>query len=311
MPATEKGFFRYLPVGKTDRDWGMFVPTAGHTKIQPHTQYPPSQHPSGYHFSWRDGRVLQEFQLVYLTRGGGLFESAASRPQRVKAGNLFLLFPGVWHRYAPDQHTGWDEYWVGLDGDYPRRLVAKGFFSPRTPVLDPGHDESLLGLFTQVIELIRDEPPAYQQLAGALAMQILAQVLARIRLRDAGNPQADPIIRKAKCYLMENLDRSLDMEQVARDLHVGYSWLRHTFRRYTGLSPAQYHLQLRVKWASHLLSNSSASVKEVAARLGFESPYYFSRLFKKKTGLAPEAWRRRDAVKPRRGKKSETHMRPT
>ncbi|HEY3322173.1 MAG TPA: AraC family transcriptional regulator [Planctomycetota bacterium] len=304
MSANDRGFFRYLPVGKADQDWGIFVPDAGHTKIRQHTPYPPSQHPNGYHFSWREGRILQEFQLVYVTRGGGVFESAASSPQRVKAGNLFLLFPGVWHRYAPDQHTGWDEYWIGLDGDYPRRLVAKGFFSPRNPVLDPGHDESLLALFTQAIELIRDESPGYQQLAGALAMQILAQVFARTRVRAANNPQADPIIRKTKCYLMENLDRNLSMEQVARELHVGYSWLRHTFRRYTGLSPAQYHLQLRIKWASHLLSNSASSIKEISARLGFESPYYFSRLFKKKTGLAPEVWRRRNAAKPRCEKRS-------
>jgi AraC-like DNA-binding protein len=78
---------------------------------------------------------------------------------------------------------------------------------------------------------------------------------------------------------------------VARELNVSYSRFRALFRRCTGLSPAQYHLQLRIRRACELLEGSALRIKEVADRLGFESPYYFSRLFKKKTGVSPEAWR--------------------
>jgi AraC-like ligand binding domain len=46
----------------------------------------------------------------------------------VDAGQVIFLFPGVWHRYRPDEKTGWDEHWVGFDGDVARRWVRNNFF---------------------------------------------------------------------------------------------------------------------------------------------------------------------------------------
>jgi transcriptional regulator GlxA family with amidase domain len=64
------------------------------------------------------------------------------------------------------------------------------------------------------------------------------------------------------------------------------------FAHHTGLSPHQYRLQVRLGRARTLLSETALSVKEVAFRCGFESEHYFSRLFRRKTGVAPGRWRR-------------------
>jgi len=59
------------------------------------------------------------------------------------------------------------------------------------------------------------------------------------------------------------------------------------FKRYTGLSPAQYFLQLKLNKAKDLLLNTSMSIKEISVITGFESQYYFSRFFKKRIGMSP------------------------
>jgi AraC-like DNA-binding protein len=305
MPNADAGFFRYPPVSPMDEAWGVFVPTAGYQRIGPGSPYPPARHPEGYQFAWERGRVLQQFVLVYITRGEGVFESATAGRRRIRAGNLFLLFPGEWHRYAPDRRTGWDEYWVSLDGAWPRQLLEKGFFTPRAAVLDPGDDEVLLELFIRLVDLLRDDPVGFHQLAGAAAVQILSRLHAASLLRSAGGDAADPLVRRAKCLLVENSERAISVRQVARELNVSYSRFRALFRRCTGLSPAQYHLQLRIRRACQMLEVGALRIKEVADRLGFESPYYFSRLFKKKTGVSPEAWRTRS----RRGRPSRARRR--
>jgi AraC-like DNA-binding protein len=58
------------------------------------------------------------------------------------------------------------------------------------------------------------------------------------------------------------------------------------------MTPYQYYMQLKIKKAAELLEQKDASIKEVAYSLGFEDQYYFSRFFKKKTGVAPSAWRK-------------------
>jgi AraC-like DNA-binding protein len=80
---------------------------------------------------------------------------------------------------------------------------------------------------------------------------------------------------------------------MADELNINYSAFRKAFKKYTGLSPMQYHTALRMKQALYLLANSDLSIKEISFNLGFCSIFYFSKLFKEKTGMTPGAYRRK------------------
>ena len=81
------------------------------------------------------------------------------------------------------------------------------------------------------------------------------------------------------------------LPELAHRLGVSYTWFRRMFVHHTGLSPHQYRIQIKLGRARTLLSETALTVKEVAFRCGFESEHYFSRLFKRKTGVAPREWR--------------------
>lgn len=66
MPRGIQTFFRYFPISDRDRLWGLYLTTAGESRIPPGSPYPPTGHPGGYHFDWRRGRNLREFQFVYI-----------------------------------------------------------------------------------------------------------------------------------------------------------------------------------------------------------------------------------------------------
>jgi transcriptional regulator GlxA family with amidase domain len=93
-------------------------------------------------------------------------------------------------------------------------------------------------------------------------------------------------------YFRENLNSNVNIEELAGDLNVGYSYFRQMFRKYTGISPTQYHLSLRIQKAKDLLVSTNQSFKEIAIDLGFESYFYFSRIFKDKTGQSPLEFRK-------------------
>jgi len=65
------------------------------------------------------------------------------------------------------------------------------------------------------------------------------------------------------------------------------------FKKYTGVSPAQYHLQLRIIRAKELLVSTDKNISEIGIQLGFQNVYHFSMLFKKKTGMSPSEFRKR------------------
>jgi AraC-like DNA-binding protein len=83
----------------------------------------------------------------------------------------------------------------------------------------------------------------------------------------------------------------IDLKNLSAQLHVSYTWFRRSFLQHTGLSPHQYHLQLKIARARKLLSDSSLTIQQTAYQAGFESEQYFCRLFKNKTGLTPGQWR--------------------
>lgn len=290
MSVLPEEFFRYLPIGEREIQWDLYITGTGSSGVPPGGRYPRSVHPDLYQFVADRGRVLPEYQILYITRGEGVFESEPSGKREVKAGNVLLLFPGVWHRYRPSRRTGWDEYWVSYNGDYARRLAERGFISPQAPLLNTGLDDAILNPYLSLLDRVRREPPGYQQLIAANTMEILAAALAAVQTSRTGD-RVTAAIREAKIILTQRTEEVVDMERLAASLHMSYAHFRRLFKQQTGLSPYQYHLQLRIHRAREMLHGTTLSVRQVAARLNFQTSYHFSKIFKKKTGMSPSQWR--------------------
>lgn len=294
-----KYFQRYLPLSDEMRQRGFYVIAGGYTLIAPHTSYPPSIHPSDHDFRWQAGRTLQEYQIVYITRGSGNFESRSGGKQRIEPGTLFALLPGEWHRYSPDPDTGWDEYWVAFQGEFAAQALGECNITATNPVAKIGINDQLVAEYMGIVEELREESAGHQHIIAARTHLIMALASALALRRNFEGTEVGYVIERAKCLMMERIDQPLNMENLADNLNVGYSWFRRMFRQYTGLSPAQYHLQLRLNRARELLGTTTLSIASISQKLGFESPEYFARIFKAKTGCSPRRYRTLTEVQTR------------
>ncbi len=286
-----KHFYRYLPLSDEVRQQNLYVLAGGYTFIPPHSPYPPLPHPTDHDFRWQLGRTLQEYQIIYITRGKGVFESRRGGRRAIEAGALFMLFPGEWHRYSPDLETGWDEYWVAFHGTTAAQMVAEFPLSPTVPVLHAYVNEALREEFIRITEEMRQEAIGYQKIIAARTMLLLATATASALRRSYEGTDILRVIEEAKSLLARQTDQDVNMEEMAGRLGVGYSLFRRAFRQYTGLSPAQYHLEFRINQANALLRTTSLPVAAVGQRVGFELAGYFCRIYKKKTGQSPGAYR--------------------
>ena len=145
---------RYLISTEEDELWGLTVTGVGCQTISAEQSYPPEGHPQGYCFDVNEGRVLSEYQLLYITDGEGIFTYGEDREsQLITEGKMFFLFPGVWHTYKPFANCGWKEYWIGFKGATIDRIVAEGFFLNQAPVFSIGLNERIVDLYIKAVEI--------------------------------------------------------------------------------------------------------------------------------------------------------------
>ena len=287
----QSSFLHYLPYSEEDEKLGMLCTTAGYTVVQPGVVYPPQKedHPALFR-PVAEGRILPEFQVVYITEGEGIF-SSGSKTYHVSPGCALLLLPGIKHMYKPLLETGWHEYWVGFKGGYYFQLLEEGRLSEDHVFFKTGLHDSILSFFNLIFDEVRSQKPLYQLKTCASILSLIAEVLTRERRKEQPN-YYEKTVARAK-YLMEsNVYSAINLPAISEQLGVSTSRLNEIFKTYTSMTPYQYFIQIKIHKAESLLEQEDISIKEAAFRTGFEDQYYFSRLFKNKTGVSPSEWRR-------------------
>jgi AraC-like DNA-binding protein len=242
--------------------------------------------------SWR--RTLEWYSLVYVFRGSGTYyDGKGSRP--VIAGDVICLFPGVPHAYGPAADARWDEInidfagpvfdaWRGpglLDPAEPvRRLEPIGFWLSRLHELvgsvSRAHGMPTLRDTGRLVDLVAQMTTDWQPASDKQASLWLEEVEARLDTISAA--------------------KQPDFAKIAAGFSLGEQAFRKRFRRLTGITPAQYRSRRLIEQACLLLETTDLTCRAIAAKLGFESEFYFSRRFKQLVGVSPRDYRSRSSV---------------
>lgn len=283
---------KYLLANERDALWGLTVSTVGYEVIDPGDVYPTKGHAEGYYFRVENGRTLNEYQLLYNMEGEGWFESAHCPKMHLQPGDMFLLFPGEWHSYQPDPATGWTCYWIGFKGRNIEDRLKAGFLSLEKPVYHVGYHSEIEMLYKNAYQAALEEAAYSQQMLAGLVNHLIGLMYALERNIELNKNQTQvDMVNKARMRIRESVESDLTIQQIASSLGTSYSSFRRLFKEYTGFSPATYQQELRLLRAKELLTTTNLSIKEIAYRLNFESPDYFSTKFKAKMGIKPSELR--------------------
>ena len=283
--------FKYLLVNERDRKFGININTVGFQPIPPDTVYPSTDHPKSYYFNPCKGRVLTEYQIIYVSKGKGTFTSESTKKTNIKKGQIILLFPGQWHTYCPSIETGWNEYYIGFEGSIIDNLVENEFLSPKNQILDVGVSEEFVSLYSSAIQVAKNEKKTAQQYLAGIVLHLIGMVISYSQNKNIEQNDSGLLMERAKIIMNENIYRQIDIQGIATNLGTSYSWFRKEFKEYTGFSPAQYFQELKLRKAKELLSETNLTIKEIAYKLDFSSYEYFLSFFRKRVGVTPSDYR--------------------
>lgn len=140
-------------------------------------------------------------------------------------------------------------------------------------------------LFQEASRAWTGKNPLYQIRCSLLTTEILYKmVLSEMPYQKLAHIKK---LEKARNLIQENFRTNLSIEELADSIGLSVSYFRRLFHEAYGCSPVQYLINLRIEHAKDLLQSGEVNVTEAALLSGFEDIYYFSTLFKRKTGYTP------------------------
>ena len=164
--------------------------------------------------------------------------------------------------------------------------------NPEKPIYHVGYSPDIETLYKRAYEAAIEEAAFSQQVMAGIVNHLIGMMYSLERNIELGKNQIQvDMVNKARLLIRESLESDFTIQQIAEELGVSYSNFRKLFKEYTGLSPATYQQELRLLRAKELLTTTEYSIKEIAYRLNFESPDYFSAKFKMKMGCKPSELR--------------------
>ena len=232
-----------------------------------------------------------DFLLMICLDGKGQVSYKGTQ-QTVCAGQALLLPKGVPHKYNSDSHQPWSIFWVHMDGH-----LAEQF----TSMLLPNDDSSLIldvpnmkEVIDEFEQLLACRQATYQFNNFVLASNILRKLFSFFITQNQfpiANDQSLINLQIVDGYLEKNIDTQVTLEEMAEISGLSKFHFAKKFQKQTGISPIRYFLELKIKHACELIDRTQLTIKEVSNRLGYDDPYYFSRLFKKIMGISPKQYR--------------------
>jgi len=216
------------------------------------------------------GRMTVDGQAGFALTGGTLAILSASRVRH----------------YACTARR-WQFWWLEFTGGRELSL-------PLHRAMDVAVARGEAARMQQCFDLLRRQAPAASTLASAICGVLLAGW--RFAWRGPGVEEGDPQARavaRAIDAMRENLARPLSAGELSAVAGLGPRRFREVFRQVTGASPKRYYDSLRLSLAAELLRMGGQGVAQVAERLGYSSPFHFSRAFKAHHGLPPSSYLRR------------------
>jgi AraC family transcriptional regulator of arabinose operon len=230
----------------------------------------------------------RDYQLLCVAGGSGRF-LVDGVLRTLGEGSIVLYRPGQEQYYCYRLEDRPEVYWVHFSGYGAEELLCSLGFT--AGVYDVPFCGEYAAVFKNMIQEMQVKRRYFEDLTALQLQELLTLVSRGAGERREGvhlrNQQLQPVVER----IHRDLREDCPVTEYAAMCNMSVCWFIRSFKSYTGLTPQQFVIDARITRAKELLADTRYNITEVASLVGYDNPLYFSRLFKKNTGMSPREFR--------------------
>lgn len=254
------------------------------------------------------------YELVYVRKGNGL-HGHNHRKYPIFKGDVFIIPPDDRHTYIEESnlHITNILFYPDIVDPYRDELAAtpgfreffsiEPFFRAETSFryklhLTPSQQVDIEQILDEIESEFSRRDAAYGIVCTGLFLKLMSW-LSRYFEQKINHDKASMefkgktrAVEEAISYIEENFENQIRLDELARSAYISSSRLSHLFKQATGMSPLDYVIRVRVDRACGLLTSTRRNITDIAFDVGFHDSSYFSRAFRKLTGVSPSEFRK-------------------
>jgi len=238
---------------------------------------------------YRNQARFNHWAIVYVAGGSGTYQIGEGDIQAVREGSLFFFYPGALFNYGPDTGGTWDEYYFTIEGTRIEEWLGS-WLREASKVRQAGPLDTYAHRIERIFRLMDSSVPEDLDRAALQLEALLFEFVlgARSLLATDRAGAAEKLLED----LAQSVYERFDPERICERHHISMSTLRRLVRKSSGYPLNEHMHRLKIAEAKNRLLNTDDTVKEIADLFGYSDVFYFSRLFKKYTGVSPRDYRR-------------------
>lgn len=260
-------------------DSSVYITWAGHRYCKPDHNIGP--------------RVLDTYKLVFVICGKGYFVQGEHKPVYLSQGDMFVIFPKERHHYYADPEDPWELMWVAFNGSLCQTLLSDIGLTRQNYILTNALTHSIQRSLQTLINSLGDTDDTNRLCATGQFYMLLAyikQIMENNQKRTEHLSQ-DPCVWKVIRFIEQNYHMDIDVDMLCKYVNYSRSYLSRIFKNEMHMTIPEYTNTIRIQNAKILLQESNMPMREIAASVGINDSFYFSKLFKKLTGQSPRDYR--------------------
>ena len=204
----------------------------------------------------------------------------------VSAGDVIVFPPHCHYRYEYFGGERLSYLWVHFTGSYAERFTKRCLSDKLPNVFDAGKDSKISGDFRRMFEIF-EAGSSFRTEELAVALEALILDIA-FSIRKESDSQS---FERSLHYIHSHYNKDVRIDELASMENISYYRYIKLFCMKMGIPPAAYLINLRINAACDMLLNTDMSIKQIGISVGYGDPHFFSRLFKKHTGMSPREYR--------------------